>query len=69
MEEQMRWRADTKSRSPKGIKAKGSCSEGWTYPRPSGSKALEAENTELKKLLADAMLDDAALKDLLAKKW
>lgn len=32
-------------------------------------KALEAENTKLKKLLADAMLDNAALKDLLAKKW
>lgn len=32
-------------------------------------KALEAENTRLKKLLADAMLDAAALKDLLAKKW
>lgn len=32
-------------------------------------KALEAENTKLKKLLADAMLDNVALKDLLAKKW
>jgi putative transposase len=32
-------------------------------------KTLEAENTRLKKLLADAMLDAAALKDLLAKKW
>jgi putative transposase len=32
-------------------------------------KALEEENTKLKKLLADAMLDNAALKDLLAKKW
>ena len=32
-------------------------------------KALEAENTKLKKLLADAMLDNAALKDLLSKKW
>jgi putative transposase len=32
-------------------------------------KALEAENTRLKKLLADAMLDAAALKELLAKKW
>lgn len=32
-------------------------------------KALEAENAKLKKLLADAMLDNAALKDLLAKKW
>jgi putative transposase len=32
-------------------------------------KALEDENTKLKKLLADAMLDNAALKDLLSKKW
>jgi putative transposase len=32
-------------------------------------KALEAENTKLKKLLAEAMLDNAALKDLLSKKW
>ena len=30
-------------------------------------KTLEAENTRLKKLLADAMLDAAALKELLAK--
>lgn len=32
-------------------------------------KALEAENGKLKLLLADAMLDNAALKDLLSKKW
>ena len=32
-------------------------------------KALEDENTKLKRLLADAMLDNVALKDLLAKKW
>jgi putative transposase len=31
-------------------------------------KALEAENAKLKKLLADAILDNAALKDLLSKK-
>jgi putative transposase len=30
-------------------------------------KGLESENARLKKLLADAMLDNAALKDLLAK--
>src|SRR5215216_7463635 len=30
-------------------------------------KALEDENMKLKKLLADAMLDNVALKDLLAK--
>ena len=32
-------------------------------------KALEDENSKLKRLLADAMLDNAALKDLLGKKW
>ena len=32
-------------------------------------KALEDENTRLKRLLADAMLDKAALKDLPGKKW
>jgi putative transposase len=32
-------------------------------------KGLEDENARLKKLLADAMLDNAALKDLLSKKW
>jgi putative transposase len=32
-------------------------------------RALEDENTKLKRLLADAMLDQAALKELLSKKW
>ena len=32
-------------------------------------KALEDENGKLKKLLADAMLDASALRELLAKKW
>jgi putative transposase len=32
-------------------------------------KALEDENTRLKKLLAEAMLDNAMLKDVAAKKW
>ena len=32
-------------------------------------KGLEDENAKLKRLLADAMLDNAALKDLLARKW
>tara|TARA_R110002051_G_scaffold213621_1_gene278508 strand:- start:33 stop:158 length:126 start_codon:yes stop_codon:yes gene_type:complete len=30
-------------------------------------KSLEDENSKLKKLLADAMLDNSALKDLLGK--
>jgi len=32
-------------------------------------RTLEAENTRLKKLLADAMLDNAVLKDIASKKW
>ena len=32
-------------------------------------RALEDENGRLKRLLADAMLDNAGLKDLLSKKW
>ena len=32
-------------------------------------KALEDENAKLKRMLADAMLDNVALKDLLEKKW
>ena len=32
-------------------------------------KALEEENARLKRMLAESMLDNAALKDLLGKKW
>ena len=32
-------------------------------------KALEDENVKLKKLLAEAILDNAILKDVAAKKW
>jgi putative transposase len=32
-------------------------------------KALEDENAKLKRLLAEAMLDNAMLKDVAAKKW
>jgi putative transposase len=32
-------------------------------------KALEDENSRLKKLLAETMLDNAMLKDVAAKKW
>ena len=32
-------------------------------------KALEEENRKLKKLLAEQMLDAAALRELLSKKW
>jgi putative transposase len=32
-------------------------------------KALEDENAKLKRLVAEAMLDNAMLKDIAAKKW
>lgn len=32
-------------------------------------KQLEAENARLKKLLAEAMLDNAVLKDITSRKW
>jgi putative transposase len=32
-------------------------------------KALETENARLKKLLAEAMLDNAVLKDVASRKW
>ena len=32
-------------------------------------KALEDENAKLKRLLAEAMLDNVMLKDIAAKKW
>ena len=32
-------------------------------------KALEDENTKLKRLLAEAMLDVAMLRDIASKKW
>lgn len=32
-------------------------------------RSLEEENTKLKKLLADQMLEASALRELLSKKW
>ena len=32
-------------------------------------RALEAENNKLKRLLADPLLDNAALKDVVSRKW
>jgi len=42
---------------------------GLTVSEAKRLKSLEDENTKLKKLLADAMLDNAALKELLSKNW
>ena len=42
---------------------------GMTVSEMRRLKDLEAENSKLKRLLAEAELDKAALKDLLGRKW
>ena len=42
---------------------------GMTVSDAKRLKALEDENARLKKLLAEQMLDAAAMKELLSKKW
>jgi putative transposase len=42
---------------------------GLTVSEAKRLKSLEDENGKLKKLLADVMLDNAALKELLSKNW
>jgi len=42
---------------------------GMTVSDAKRLKVLEDENAKLKKLLAEQMLDAAAMKELLAKKW
>ena len=42
---------------------------GMTVSEAKRLKALEDENAKLKRMLADAMLDNVALKDLLGQKW
>ena len=42
---------------------------GMDVPDAKRLRSLEDENRKLKKLLAESMLDQAALKELLTKKW
>lgn len=42
---------------------------GMTVSDAQRLKALEAENSKLKRLLAESMLDNAALKDVVGRKW
>ena len=42
---------------------------GMTVSEAKRLKELELENARLKRLLAEAELDEAALKDLLSRKW
>jgi putative transposase len=41
----------------------------WNVSDAKRLKALEEENAKLKKLLAEQMLDAAALRELVSKKW
>jgi len=40
-----------------------------TVPEAKRLRALEAENSRLKRIVADQQLDIVALKDVLSKKW
>ena len=42
---------------------------GMDVPDAKRLRSLEEENRKLKKLLAESMLDQAALKEFLTKKW
>ena len=42
---------------------------GMSIPDAKRLKKLEDENAKLKKLLAEAMLDNAVLKDITSRKW
>lgn len=42
---------------------------GMTVSEAQRLKALEAENAKLKKLLAESLLDNAALCDVVGRKW
>ena len=42
---------------------------GMTVSDAQRLRALETENVKLKRLLAESMLDNAALKDVLGRKW
>ena len=42
---------------------------GMTVSEAKRLKALEEENGKLKAMLAEAMLDNRALKDIVSKKW
>jgi hypothetical protein len=57
VERQVRWHGRVRGR------------RSFASQRAKRLRSLEDENAKLKRLLADAMLDNVALKDLLRKKW
>ena len=62
------WRASTGSREATFYNWKARYG-GLEVSEAKRLKALEEENAKLKKLLAEQMLDAAALRELLSKKW
>ena len=42
---------------------------GLTVSEAQRLKTLESENSKLKRLLAESLLDNAALKDIVGRKW
>ena len=60
------WRASTLEATLYNWKAKYG---GMEVSEAKRLRMLEDENCKLKKLLAESMLDNSALKELLAKKW
>jgi hypothetical protein len=54
--------------SPCASSAMSGC-RGMVCALPQQLKTLEDENARLKKLLAEAMLDNAILEDVASKKW
>ncbi len=65
MQRRETWRGSTGSRRPHNWKAKFG---GMDVSDARRLKALEDENGKLRRLLADAMLGNTPLKDLLSKK-
>jgi len=74
------WRPPTRARRRSDLVRKHGVSEATLYnwkakyggldvSEAKRLKGLEEENGKLKKLLAESMLDNAALKELLTRKW
>jgi len=63
----LRFAATMASAAPRSTSGRRSTAA-WTS-RTRRRKALEDENRRLKKLLAEAMLDNAMLKDVASRKW
>ena len=59
--------AGTGSAAPRSTNGRLSC--GLEVSDAKRLKTLEDENAKLKKLLAEAMLDNAMLKEVASKKW